>query len=237
MNTLPPDVATYDLALNLDLPDLKQLCQSNRFIFQLCQSDNFWYKKTLKDFGFLPNENNESWQQIYMSEYEKCIDKHFNYVKDKLDMLPEDPIILSDKMATIMGLTHFPIVDSKSVSVFSWLSRDGPIYTLGLFKQWWINYISSHNLVKNNMIYPDCVMTEAFSLYDKIRGRYVKSDSGEFNTSTLSFDLFNTIMNDTIHDKFHIFGDGSLLINRNIAKILCREKRRLNRQFNVDYYS
>ena len=84
MDILPSDIKLYDIALDLDLPDLRHLCLTNRNMRNVCNSDNFWQQKTLRDFGHIRNINNDSWRSIYIQEYtrgseDRCFKEQLDY--------------------------------------------------------------------------------------------------------------------------------------------------------------
>ena len=253
MDTLPTDVKLYDIALNLDLHDLRHYCQTNRNMRNICQDNNFWRQKTLRDFGNISNINGAPWRSVYIWEYErpdmeKCIKDqvghggNIRYNTPSIyggyitfptppDRKANDAIILNNKLATLMELTHFPIgVGYKLPRFLDVITNNlrkinGPVYTAELFKQWWYNYIDDHGLSEHDEIYPDRLIRKAFGseLGESYRQKFINRLKS-INYS-ITFEFFDSILNKTIEDLFP--NHSKVNIDANMARVLCSEHRRL----------
>ena len=185
MDILPSDIKLYDIALDLDLPDLRHLCLTNRNMRHVCNSDNFWQQKTLHDFGHIRNINNDSWRSIYIQEYtrpseDRCFKEQLDYndkvknVAQKIRVLNDnDAIVLTARLSQLLsrygtgvGMEEknlpyiFPVTVRNSLGYYDKI--DGRLYTVKLFKTWWYKYIAVNNLQRHGRIYVDWLMRKVF---------------------------------------------------------------------------
>ena len=72
--SLPIDVIAK-LALELNLPDILRLCETNsKFNYAICLKDSFWLNKLLKDFPDYKQLNlNKTYREIYKVLYNLTI--------------------------------------------------------------------------------------------------------------------------------------------------------------------
>lgn len=64
--SLIPNEIVFDLALEASLRDIYNLCQvESRFGDLLCDNENFWRKKFLHDYGFIPIGYGGTWKELY----------------------------------------------------------------------------------------------------------------------------------------------------------------------------
>lgn len=72
-----PEDVIIQLALDLDLPDLLNLCRvSRRFDRNTCRNDIFWMNKSIRDFGRnVTKPFNMSWREFYRQGSVKDVNK------------------------------------------------------------------------------------------------------------------------------------------------------------------
>ena len=236
MNTLPSDVKLYDIALDLNLNDLRHLCLTNRNMRNICNDDNFWHQKTIRDFGDLPNIRGASWRAIYIQEYtrpneEKCVKAHLGYGSKRGEPISAyDAIILNRKLARLMNLGHFPIVSGDKLFGSGALGSrmmpmEGPLYTVDLFKIWWSNYINEHKLFQNGRIYPNWFMMDAFGTKITASGRQKFVNFFTATPYSITFAQFDAILDQTISELFP--DHHKVNIDDDMARRLCAERKRL----------
>jgi len=78
MEDLPIDVI-FEIAVNLPLYKLNELCRTNKFYQRICNDDNFWFFKLKHDYSHLYldkiNKMAGSWKQTYI-----YIQQNLNYI-------------------------------------------------------------------------------------------------------------------------------------------------------------
>ena len=234
MNTLPADVKLYDIALDLNLNDLRHLCTTNRNMRNICNDDNFWRQKTLRDFGDISDINRDPWRSIYIREYqrrgeERCVQEQLDFNRRTTQGLLSslyDIIILNKRLATLMGIKHLPIVTgSQTVGKFLdayLVPLGGPIYTRELFRAWWYNYIEDHGLIENKRVYPDQLMRDVFKISIPPRQKVATF----FTAQKFSIPLaqFDVMLDNTISD---LTPDNLIDLDPDMARALCAERKRL----------
>jgi len=63
MEKLPKDVL-FQLALELDLPELYSLCRSGKKYSKICDSKDFWYQKLWKDYKVKSKDPKSTYERI-----------------------------------------------------------------------------------------------------------------------------------------------------------------------------
>ena len=77
------------IALELDPSTVLNLCEINKEAYtKLCNNPNFWHRKTIKDFRYIPNilrlPNYISRKDIYQYLYNKTNNPHIDYVLEAI---------------------------------------------------------------------------------------------------------------------------------------------------------
>ena len=84
MNTLPRDIQ-YAILIQLDWPELGQICATNKAFHELCSNELYWRSKYLSDFGE-PYTGSEFAKEGYFNRYlQKVKEELYQTIYDRID--------------------------------------------------------------------------------------------------------------------------------------------------------
>lgn len=66
-----PDEILFNVLVNLGLPDLLNLCQTSRRVYNICQDDTLWYQRIIREFPWEINSKpgGQTWEEWYIYVY------------------------------------------------------------------------------------------------------------------------------------------------------------------------
>lgn len=122
LENIPPELFA-EIALSLPYPDLENLCNTNPRIRQLCNNDQFWYQRTIQDFGNNTNKPNDiNWKEWFLISLEQKRErrrrreqiKHFDEV-ERPQLLNSTPNLSGNPMSGEMVYELLLSLDLRNI--------------------------------------------------------------------------------------------------------------------------